>query len=87
MLREDGIRMALSRCPVIRFPFSEERGDIKRFGDARDLGSPKRAEIVYLLSTEWIFGPPQILRACPSHSSFLHALFLFETPHESEKYS
>jgi len=33
MLREDGIRMALSRCPVIRFPFSEERGDIKRFGE------------------------------------------------------
>jgi hypothetical protein len=33
MLREDGIRMALSRCPVIRFPFSEERGDIKRFGN------------------------------------------------------
>jgi len=33
MVREDGIRMALSRCPVIRFPYSEERGDIKRFGE------------------------------------------------------
>jgi hypothetical protein len=32
MVREDGIRMALSRCPVIRFPSSEERGGIKRFG-------------------------------------------------------
>jgi hypothetical protein len=31
-VREDGIRMALSRCPVIRFPYSEERGGIKRFG-------------------------------------------------------
>jgi len=35
MLREDGIRMALSCCPVIRFPYSEERGGIKRFGDRR----------------------------------------------------
>jgi hypothetical protein len=33
MVREDGIRMTLSRCPVIRFPFSEERGGIKRFGE------------------------------------------------------
>jgi hypothetical protein len=33
MVREDGIRMALSRCPVIRFPYSEERGGIKRFGE------------------------------------------------------
>jgi hypothetical protein len=32
MLREDGIRMALSRGTVIRFPYSEERGGIKRFG-------------------------------------------------------
>jgi hypothetical protein len=32
MVREDGIRMALSQCPVIRFPYSEERGGIKRFG-------------------------------------------------------
>jgi hypothetical protein len=35
MVREDGIRMALSRCPVIRFPYSEERGGIKRFGEKR----------------------------------------------------
>jgi hypothetical protein len=35
MVREDGIRMALSRCPVIRFPYSEERGGIKRFGEER----------------------------------------------------
>jgi hypothetical protein len=38
MVREDGIRMALSRCPVIRFPSSEERGGIKRFGDTGDQG-------------------------------------------------
>jgi len=36
MVREDGIRMALSRCPVIRFPFSEERGGIKRFGEGEE---------------------------------------------------
>jgi hypothetical protein len=42
IVREDGIRMTLSRCPVIRFPFSEERGGIKRFGEGdgrgKDLG-------------------------------------------------
>ncbi|MDD4579078.1 MAG: hypothetical protein PHF80_00220 [Methanothrix sp.] len=37
MVREDGIRMTLSRCPVIRFPFSEERGGIKRFGEGERL--------------------------------------------------
>jgi len=36
MVREDGIRMALSRCPVIRFPYSEERGGIKRFGEGEE---------------------------------------------------
>jgi len=35
MVREDGIRMALSRCPVIRFPFSEDSGYIKRFGERK----------------------------------------------------
>jgi hypothetical protein len=46
MVREDGIRMALSRCPVIRFPSSEERGGIKRFGDTRDRGGSESVEIV-----------------------------------------
>jgi hypothetical protein len=35
MLREDGIRMALSRGTVIRFPYSEDSGYIKRFGEKR----------------------------------------------------
>jgi len=35
MLREDGIRMALSRGTVIRFPFSEDSGYIKRFGEGK----------------------------------------------------
>jgi len=35
MLREDGIRMALSHCAVIRFPSGEEIRDIKRFGEKR----------------------------------------------------
>jgi hypothetical protein len=35
IVREDGIRMALSHCPVIRFPFSEDSGYIKRFGEGK----------------------------------------------------
>jgi len=38
MVREDGIKMALSRCPVIRFPSSEETGGIKRFGEEEVMG-------------------------------------------------
>jgi hypothetical protein len=34
-VREDGIRMALSRHPVIRFPSSEDGRYIKRFGAIR----------------------------------------------------
>jgi hypothetical protein len=50
MLREDGIRMALSRGPVIRFPYSEERGGIKRFGGKKEVAGPVQWRIVYLLS-------------------------------------
>jgi hypothetical protein len=44
MVREDGIRMALSRCPVIRFPYSEERGGIKRFGERKGTGLEAKIE-------------------------------------------
>jgi len=46
MVREDGIRMALSRHPVIRFPSSEESRYIKRFGDG-------------VLLRDGVFAPPR----------------------------
>jgi hypothetical protein len=55
MVREDGIRMALSRCPVIRFPYSEERGGIKRFGGmGEDLDGRKTGRGQTLGKAAWI---------------------------------